>query len=488
MKYDCVVIGAGVSGLSAAVILAQNGRKVAIVEKNSSIAPLLRRFKRGDLWCDVGFHYSGGLRPSGILSVLFRYMGLDGIEPVPMDPDGFDIVSIEGEEEFCMPCGLENVRDALSARFPVSRDAVSKYIERVDAVNKKTSFVNGESDLEEFSAELYDNQSLREFLVKAGAEEGLSRLLGCFGYFLYGSCDAEVPMYFHSLVAGSFYSSADTLKRGGDAIVDAFDRRLEQEGVDTYCGRSVTGLKVDEYNRLTGVMLEQGDLLETSSSICTFHPQSLIDILPAGSVRPVYLKRLRNLENTFSAFAVYLDAKKIPEKITRTNYYRLTLNKGLPEPAEGLAIMSCNQKAEISDRKGLCILKKCHNDSLVKYFSNSGLDLEKDYSELKARETEDALKSTFQCFPELKSDSKVVASASPATFNRYTGTKDGSIYGAKHTISQRDLHSKTSIKGLYLAGQSIKMPGVLGAIVSSLMAVANILEPVEFWNEVRKCR
>lgn len=487
MKYDCVIIGAGVSGLSAAVILAQNGRKVAVVEKNSSIAPLLRRFKRGDLWCDVGFHYSGGLRPSGILSVLFRYMGLDRIEPVPMDRHGFDIVSIEGEEDFCMPCGLENVRDALSTRFPVSRDAVSKYIERVDAVDKKTSFVNGKSDLGEFPAELYDNQTLREFLVKAGAEEGLARLLGCFGYFLYGSCDAEVPICFHSLVAGSFYYSADTLKRGGDAIVDAFERRLEQEGVNIYCGRSVTGLKVDEYNRLLGVMLEQGDLLETSSSICTFHPQSLTDILPAGSVRPVYLKRLRELENTFSAFAVYLDAEKIPEKITRTNYYRLTLNKGLPEPVEGLAIMSCNQKAEISGRKGLCILKKCHNDSLVKYF-NSSRDFEKDYSELKARETEDVLKSTFQCFPELKSNSKVVASASPATYNRYTGTKDGSIYGVKHTISQRDLNSKTSIKGLYLAGQSIKMPGVLGAIVSSLMAVANILEPVGFWNEVRKCR
>jgi all-trans-retinol 13,14-reductase len=36
MKYDYVIIGAGVSGMTAALILAKNGFDVALVEKSNN--------------------------------------------------------------------------------------------------------------------------------------------------------------------------------------------------------------------------------------------------------------------------------------------------------------------------------------------------------------------------------------------------------------------------------------------------------------------
>src|SRR3990172_12135587 len=110
MKYDSVIIGSGITGLTSALVLAQHGYRVAIVEKNRSIAPLLRRFKRGNVWCDPGFHYSGGFEESGVLSILLRYLRMrDDIRPLPMARDGFDIL-YSNDREIAIPCGLERVR------------------------------------------------------------------------------------------------------------------------------------------------------------------------------------------------------------------------------------------------------------------------------------------------------------------------------------------------------------------------------------------
>ena len=48
-KYDHVVIGSGVGGLTTALILGKFGKKVALLEQHSNTAPLIRRFKRYSL-------------------------------------------------------------------------------------------------------------------------------------------------------------------------------------------------------------------------------------------------------------------------------------------------------------------------------------------------------------------------------------------------------------------------------------------------------
>src|SRR3989338_10454512 len=124
MKYDSVVIGSGITGLTSALVLAQNGHRVAIVEKNRLIAPLLRRFKRGNVWCDPGFHYSGGFEESWVLSILLRYLRMrDDIRPIHMVNDGYDILYLD-DREIPIPCGMEQVGEALSTYFPRSKQAI----------------------------------------------------------------------------------------------------------------------------------------------------------------------------------------------------------------------------------------------------------------------------------------------------------------------------------------------------------------------------
>lgn len=487
MKYDCVVIGSGVSGLTSALFLALNGKRVAVVERYSSMTPLLRRFKRGNVWCDTGFHYSGGLQQSGQFTLLLRYMGVEGkIQGFPMNPECFDIISIEGKEDYFMPYGLERIQDYLCSRFPDSYRAVKKYIEKIEAVNRGISFSNYDLDFGEIPGEFYSNQSLRDFLLESGAEEDLIELLGNHGIFLYGASADEIPLFVHLYIMGSFYYSSSTIVRGGDAIADAFQTRLEDEGVDIYCNNPVSGIKVDDYKKVCGVETKSGMILECDTCISTIHPRLLIDILPKNKTRPAFINRLKRLENTFAPFVVFFDLDFAPERISETNFYRFNSSKDGSYDSKDIAFMAVNQKAEPSGKKSLAVITTCNHKLFKKYLNFNMIKHEKSYSDLKESIKEEVTQSVFENFPELKGNVRITETITPVTFNRYTGTYDGSIYGVKQTVNQRALSTITSIKGLYLAGQSIT-PGVLGAVVSGVMAVSKIIDPGEFWNKVRNC-
>lgn len=55
-KYDVIVIGSGMGGLAAAVLLAHLGKKVAILEKNDIPGGRLTSWKKGEFNVDLGVH------------------------------------------------------------------------------------------------------------------------------------------------------------------------------------------------------------------------------------------------------------------------------------------------------------------------------------------------------------------------------------------------------------------------------------------------
>jgi len=55
-KYDCIIIGAGMSGLAAGIRLAMYNQKVLIVEMHSISGGLNSYYNRGKRKFDVGLH------------------------------------------------------------------------------------------------------------------------------------------------------------------------------------------------------------------------------------------------------------------------------------------------------------------------------------------------------------------------------------------------------------------------------------------------
>ena len=82
-KYDDIVVGSGISGLTMALILGMNGRKVLLLEKEPRIGGSVARFYRKGVPFDIGFHFTGGLHEGGILHDILTALDLNEfIQPV----------------------------------------------------------------------------------------------------------------------------------------------------------------------------------------------------------------------------------------------------------------------------------------------------------------------------------------------------------------------------------------------------------------------
>ncbi len=83
---DVVVVGAGIAGLTAAALLAQEGLTVELLEAHSQSGGCAGTFRRGPYTFDVGATQVAGLEPGGSHQRLMAHFGLPLPEATPLDP------------------------------------------------------------------------------------------------------------------------------------------------------------------------------------------------------------------------------------------------------------------------------------------------------------------------------------------------------------------------------------------------------------------
>ena len=135
-EYDILVIGSGLGGLVSALILAKEGLKVCVLEKNNQYGGNLQTFSRDKLIFDTGVHYLGGLSQGQNLNQYFSYLEImDELELQKMDEDGYDKITFEDDPvEYPHAQGYKNFVKQLSEFFPHEKENLESYCEEIQYV------------------------------------------------------------------------------------------------------------------------------------------------------------------------------------------------------------------------------------------------------------------------------------------------------------------------------------------------------------------
>jgi phytoene dehydrogenase-like protein len=124
MKYDAIVVGGGIAGLTASAYLAKAGYSTMVCEKEKFCGGLVNSFERD------GFVYDGGIRAmenSGVLFPMLKQLGLD-IEFVKNN------ISIGIENKVIWVHSEENIADyqnLLAELYPDSKDEINEIIVQI---------------------------------------------------------------------------------------------------------------------------------------------------------------------------------------------------------------------------------------------------------------------------------------------------------------------------------------------------------------------
>ena len=74
-QYDVICIGSGISCMTAAAILAKEGKRVLLLERHYTAGGYTHVFKRKGYEWDVGIHYIGNVtHPKALLAKMFQYI------------------------------------------------------------------------------------------------------------------------------------------------------------------------------------------------------------------------------------------------------------------------------------------------------------------------------------------------------------------------------------------------------------------------------
>lgn len=491
MRYDFTIIGAGVSGMTAALLLARHGRKVALIEKSNLPAPTIRGFFRQGVYFDTGLHYTGSFAPGEMLDVYFRALGLEGIERQPFNPDCFDLLRYADRAvEIPLPVGYDRIHDRLCSLFPRESRAIRICLDDIRSDFESSPFLNLNLDTDaERSATDVQTSTLAEYLDALTDDPLLKSILTMHG-LLYGVSPRETSFTAHAKVAGSYYQSVHGIRGGGLSIVRSFETAMRASGVECHYGSGAKRVLLTPAGRIRAVVLENNDILETEGVICTTHPGALLDLVPEDALRPIYRRRVKELADTPSAYILYGIAEEPVELLRGSNL--LVSPDSRPHgwfsparrPEEGPWYVTASQSGQ--GAQGVVVITPGHIDDFVSWEGSSPGNRPKSYREFKRDRLDDMRTALLKHAPELEAV-RFIDGATPLTFRDYLHTPSGSLYGVRHSVNQYNPSPATRIPGLLLAGQSIIAPGLLGAVVSAFITCGFVIGHAALREELKTC-
>ena len=468
-KYGAVVIGGGIGGLCCAIDLLSRGIATCVVEQGANVGGAFTSFRRGKTLFDTGFHWVGGAGPGEMMYPLLCRYGLDKLPWKRLDDEGFNEIHT-GEDDFAIPTGTAHFQQRLSEAFPDERKAIGNLVATLDhlASHLYDSLDPAWNIMEN---PLFSTSAL-EYLEREFHSSRLRRLIcGCAANT---ELTARLPLYSLLQSMASFLQGAYRLQGGGQLIADTLAERILQLGGDIKTSVMVNGIMLDG-DTVSGVTTNDGEL-HADLVISTIHPSLTIGLLPESKcIRGIYRRRMAHLPNTRGYFTVQLQIKPdtlpyLDRSLSIIGSDPFGAGFGANGPKDQLFVNYAYPEDGSLFAQNIDLLVPMEWSAVSQWSESRHGHRPKDYHTFKQQQAEECITLAARYIDGLADAVQNVYTSTPLTYRDYTGTIEGSAFGVqKHNdnLAGTILSPATPVRGLYLAGQSVTLHGMLGTMMSS---------------------
>jgi prolycopene isomerase len=444
-------------GLSAGAILAKRGKKVLVLEKHYQIGGYATNFRRGDFEFDVALHQMGGVEKNSFQNILSS-CGID--DQIEFLKHRYLYESIYDDFELRVKNGdIASLKKTLYDMFPKDKFGIwlwfvimQKIGWEVDiwdrAVKNKWMmppllyFAPLIITILMFSHKL----SVRRILNICTKDEKLQMILTQLGG--YFGIDNNISMQVPFIAGyGYYFGGGYYIKGGSKSISNALQKTIEENGGVVMCNNEVQEVLFKD-DKAVGVRAKKGEyygakVVSNASPFIVY--EKLLSKWPKAKKA---LSSIEKQELSPSISQLYLGLDCSIEQLNPRfkDSYIVFLNTNTMKLS---LTFHSNIDPSAVQTKGV-IVCITYLDSMRRWELLTRME----YKEKKDQEVKKVVAMVESHLPNLQKHIKVAELGTPKTMERYTGNKDGAVYGFSQKISQAGFDrfsNKSPLKNLYFA-------------------------------------
>ncbi|MEA2893416.1 MAG: hypothetical protein QOI05_4209 [Bradyrhizobium sp.] len=479
-RYDVVVIGAGLGGLTAGAILARAGRKVLLIERSNSVGGAASSYKSGDLFVEGSLHETSDPNDprDPKHTALVRAGVLDAVKWIP----GGGFYQARGGplgEPFAMPDNFDAARRALTDRFPQNSSGIGRVLDDMERLALAGDIdLIPESDRSLSVSQKFDKVFGNNEAIKCALAANLS---------YYHDDPTTLSWPFFAMSQGGFLLSGGRYVQGGSQrLSSALARAVRTAGGEVVIRRVVTAIALDAQGRPCGVTHSAKDgsdaqSVESAVIVSNAAPENLASLIPEDAARKLndsYAQQRRSI----SLFALTLGLSKPPREfglagystqllppwLTRLDDYALAAALMADEPADRMPPFAIVDYAAIdSGVPAPPYVLSIFGPDRLSNWDGSDLDL---YRDKRARWQDAIARYLDGFYPGLAGAVTTASFNTALSVRQYLNAPGGAVYGfapMPHSRGASNRSPRTAVPGLYLASAYAGYGGYTGVIQSA---------------------
>ena len=504
-KYDVIIIGSGISGLTTGILLAKRGKKVLILEKHFKAGGWTHTFKRDNYEWDVGIHYIGEVHNKwSPVRKLFDLVSDNKLEWHKMDANYDRIIFPDKQYNFVAP--REQFIEDMAGYFPGMEDKMWKYIQMVDEAvksgrdyfaNKALPELFGRFTYKKMSRPFfkYSDRTTRDVIMDLFNDEKILGVLsGQWGD--HGLPPAQSSFSMHSMVVRHYLDGGNYPIGSARRIAETTTDYLESMGGKVYVHAGVDEI-LTHNGKITGIRMENGEEVQASFVISSAGVMNTYGkFLRNHNRHHAFSAQLKTVQPTASYVCLYIGLNKSAEELDLKNtnlwiYPDYNHDENVANymkdqkaelPVVYVSFPSAKDPAFAKEHPGAATMEAItiapwedYGKWKNKPWKNRGEDYEKTKDKISQR----ILKKVYKHVPQAKEAMDHYELSTPLSVKSLANYPKGELYGIDHTpdrFHQKWLKPKSGIKNLYLTGQDVLTVGVTSALFSGLLTASSVLK------------